>query len=67
MSNERLWLTLSRGISADISDPVLQREVNAELADDAPLLVTALRKAVRDHLAKAHGRLPLDDGDGEGE
>lgn len=66
MSNEqqRVWLTLSRGISPDLSEPVIQREVNRELVEDAPTLVVALKAALRRHLASAHGRIPLD---GEGD
>lgn len=64
MSDKRIWLRLSRGISPDVSEPIIEREVNSELVEDAPLLVTALKEALRQHLASTHGRIPLDDGEG---
>lgn len=60
MSSNRVWLTLSRGISPELSEPIFERDVDADLADAEPLLIVGLRKAVRNHLA-LHGIIPVDD------
>ena len=65
MSNERIWVTISRGISPELSEPVLAREVDGKLAEDEPVLVVGLRQALGRHLEK-HGIFVLDGGPDEG-
>ena len=65
MSDERIWVTISRGISPELSEPVLTRAVDGELADEEPILVLGLKHAVGNHLADLGllRRVPLDDGE----
>lgn len=46
MANDRVFLTLSRGISRDLAEPFLVREIDAELAENDPELLSALRDAL---------------------
>lgn len=62
MSSERFWVTVRRGISPDISEPVLTREVDSELAAAEPMLVLGLKQAMGSLLEDRGllGRWPVD-------
>lgn len=59
MSDKRVWVTVSRGISPEISDTIFSREVDANLAREEPVLVAGLKRALLCHL-HSRGIIPLE-------